>query len=157
MPNPEKVEKVRDWPIPITSKMVDSFIGLASYYRRFIPNFSKWSKPLNALIIPPAHQAKLWKGEMKKSELTEFIWTKECQEGFDALKQALTSGPVLAYPDYAKPFILETDASLKGLGTVLSQKGMMGWFVLSHMLVDLYVHPRDQCMTTVLLKLNSWH
>ena len=125
-PNPEKVDKIRDWPIPKTSKEVHSFIGLASYYRRFIPNFAKWSKPLNALIIPPAHQVKVRRGEMKKSELTEFIWSKECQEGFDALKQALTTAPVLAYPDYTKPFILETDASLKGLGAVLSQKGNDG-------------------------------
>ena len=63
---------------------------------------------------------------MKKSELTEFVWTKECQEGFDALKHTLTTAPVLAYLDYTKPFILETDASLKGLGTVLSQKGNDG-------------------------------
>ena len=122
-PNPEKVDKVRDWPIPKTSKEVHSFIGLASYYRRFIPNFAKWSKPLNALIVPPAHQAKVHRGEMKKSELTEFVWSKECQEGFNALKHALTTAPVLAYPDYTQPFILETDASLKGLGAVLSQKG----------------------------------
>ena len=87
-PNPKKVDKVRDWPIPKTSKEVHSFIGLASYYRRFIPNFAKWSKPLNALIMPPAHQAKVRRGEMKKSELTEFAWSKECQEGFDALKHA---------------------------------------------------------------------
>ena len=122
-PNPEKVDKVRDWPVSKTSKEVHSFIGLASYYRRFIPNFAKWSKPLNALIVPPAHQAKVHCGEMKKSELTEFVWSKECQEGFDALKHALTTAPVLAYPDYTQPFILETDASLKGLGAVLSQKG----------------------------------
>ena len=125
-PNPEKVDKVRDWPIPKTSKEVHSFIGLASYYLRFIPNFAKWSKPLNALIVPPAHQAKVRRGEMKKSELIKFVWSKECQEGFDALKHALTTAPVLAYPDYTQPFILETDASLKGLGAVLSQKGKDG-------------------------------
>ena len=117
---------MRDWPKPKTSKEVHSFIGLASYYRRFIPNFAKWSKPLNALIVPPAHQAKVRHGEMKKSELIEFVWSKECQEGFDALKHALTTAPVLAYPDYTQPFILETDASLKGLGAVLSQKGKDG-------------------------------
>ena len=125
-PNPEKVDKVRDWPVPKTSKEVHSFIGLASYYRRFIPNFAKWSKPLNVLIVPPAHQAKVCRGEMKKSELTEFMWSKECQEGFDALKHTLTTAPVLTYPDYSQPFILETDASLKGLGAVLSQKGKDG-------------------------------
>ena len=125
-PNPEKVDKVWDWPVPKTSKEVHSFIGLASYYRRFIPNFAKWSKPLNALIMPPAHKAKVRRGEMKKSELTKFVWSKECQEGFHALKHALTTAPVLAYPDYTQPFILETDASLKGLGAVLSQKGKDG-------------------------------
>ena len=60
---------------------------------------------------------------MKRSDLPEFQWTPACQEGFDQLKKALTEAPVLAYPDYSKPFILEMDASLKGLGTVLSQKG----------------------------------
>ena len=73
--------------------------------------------------MPPAYQAKVCRGEMKKSELTEFVWSKECQEGFDTLKHALTTAPVLAYPDYTQPFILETDASLKALGVVLSQKG----------------------------------
>ena len=76
--------------------------------------------------MPPAHQAKVCHGEMKKSELTKFTWSKECQEGFNALKHALTTAPVLAYPDYTQPFILETDASLKGLGAVLSQKGKDG-------------------------------
>ena len=60
---------------------------------------------------------------MKKSDLREFQWTPACQEGFNQLKKALMETPVLAYPDYSKPFILETDASLKGLGMVLSQKG----------------------------------
>ena len=60
---------------------------------------------------------------MKKSDLPEFQWTPSCQEGFDQLKKALTEAPTLAYPDYSKPFILETDASLKDLGAVLSQKG----------------------------------
>ena len=73
--------------------------------------------------MPAAHQAKVCHSEMKKSELTEFVWSKECQEGFNALKHALTTALVLAYPDYSQPFFLETDASLKGLGAVLSQKG----------------------------------
>ena len=122
-PNPEKVAKIKDWPTPKTPKEVHSFVGLASYYRRFIPNFAKWAGPLHALIVPASFKQKIRRGEIKKSDLPEFQWTQACQEGFDQLKKALTEAPVLAYPDYSKPFILETDASLKGLGVVLSQKG----------------------------------
>ena len=122
-PNPEKVAKIKDWPTPKTPKEVHSFVGLASYYRRFIPNFAKWAGPLHALIVPASFKQKIRRGEIKRSDLPEFQWTPACQEGFDQLKKALTEAPVLVYPDYSKPFILETDASLKGLGAVLSQKG----------------------------------
>ena len=122
-PNPEKVSKIKDWPTPKTPKEVHSFVGLASYYHRFILNFAKWAGLLHALIVPASFKQKIHKGKMKKSELLEFCWTQECQEGFDQLKKSLIEAPVLAYPDYTKPFILETDASLKGLGAVLSQKG----------------------------------
>ena len=122
-PNPKKVSKIKDWPTPKTPKEVHSFVDLASYYRRFIPSFAKWVGPLHALIVPASFKQKIRKGEMKKSDLPEFRWTQECQEGFDQLKEALIKAPVLAYPDYTKPFIVETDASLKGLGAVLSQKG----------------------------------
>ena len=122
-PNPEKVAKIKDWPTPKTPKEVHSFVGLASYYRRFIPNFAKRAGPLHTLIVPASFKQKIRRGEMKKNDLPEFQWTPACQEGFDQLKKALTEAPILAYPDYSKLFILETDASLKGLGAVLSQKG----------------------------------
>ena len=54
LPNPEKVNKVKDWPIPKNAKEVHSFLGLALYYRRFIPQFSKWASPLHDLIRPIA-------------------------------------------------------------------------------------------------------
>ena len=92
---------------------------------------------------------------MKKSDLPEFQWTPACQEGFDQLKKALTEAPVLAYPDYSKPFILEMDASLKGLGAVLSQKGMTMKYVSSLMPVDLFDLQKNPCGTTVQLKSNS--
>ena len=123
LPHPEKVSKVKDWPVPKTPKEVHSFVGPASYYCRFIPNFAKWAGPLHAFIVPASFKQKICQGEMKKSNLPEFEWTPTCQEGFDQLKKALMEAPVLAYLDYSKPFILETNASLKGLGAILSQKG----------------------------------
>ena len=83
LPNPEKVAKIKDWPTPKTPKEVHSFVGLASYYRRFIPNFDKWAGPLHALIVPASFKQKIRKGEIKKSNLPEFQWTPACQEGFD--------------------------------------------------------------------------
>ena len=71
-PNPEKVAKIKDWPTPKTPKEVHSFVGLASYYRRFIPNFAKWAGPLHALIVPASFKQKIHRGEMKKSDLPEF-------------------------------------------------------------------------------------
>ena len=106
------VAKIKEWPTPKTPKEVHSFIGLASYYCRFIPNFAKWAGPLNALIVPASFKKKICKGEMKKSDLPEFHSTPACQEEFNQLKKALTEAPVLAYPDNSKPFILETEASL---------------------------------------------
>ena len=85
-PNPEKVAKIKDWPIPKTPKEVHSFVGLASYYRRFIPNFTKWAGPLHGLIIPAATQQKVWQGIMKKNEIPEFVWSSECKKAWQPKK-----------------------------------------------------------------------
>ena len=123
LPNPEKVN-VKDWSIPTLAKKVHSFLGLASYYRRFIPQFSKWANPLHDLIHPIATTKKCARVKLPPlaSNLPPFKWTTEHLESFSKLKEALTSAPVLAYPNYTKLFILETDASLKGLGAVLTQE-----------------------------------
>ena len=78
---------------------------MVSYYRRFIPSFAKIAHPLHALTRKDA----------------QFEWTHECQEAFETLKKQLISAPVLGYPRFDVPFILETDASIDGLGAVLSQ------------------------------------
>ena len=124
LPNPEKVRKVEDWPIPKTAKEVHSFLGLASYYRRFIPQFAKWASSLHDLIRPIATTKKRARVKLPPlaHNLPPFEWTTAHLESFNKLKGALKSAPVLAYPDYSKPFILETDASLKGLGAVLTQE-----------------------------------
>ena len=84
----------------------------------------KWASPLHELIHPIA--MKKTRARIKlpplQQNLPPFQWTVDQQESFDKLKLALTSAPVLAYPNYEKPFLLETDASLKGLGAVLSQE-----------------------------------
>ena len=90
--------KVRDFPEPTDVNKVRQFLGLASYYRRFIPEFAKIANLLHALT--------------------------KCQEAFDKLKELITTAPVLSYPQFEAnlEFILETDASTCGLGAVLDQK-----------------------------------
>ena len=103
-------------------------VTLASYYCLFIPQFVKWVNPLHDLIHPVATKKKCVGVRIPPlpSNLPPFQWTSEHQESLEKLKEALTSAPVLAYPDYSKPFVLETDASLKGLGVVLLQEDGMG-------------------------------
>ena len=127
-PNPEKVQKVKDWPVPSNAKEDHSFLGLASYYCRFIPHFAKWPSPLHELICPMAMKKTCARIKLPplQQNLPPFKWTSAQHESFDMLKLALTSAPVLAYLIYEKPFLLETDASLKGLGAVLSQEDDKG-------------------------------
>ena len=104
--DPSKIDKVVNWPEPVSTKEVQQFLGFANYYRRFIQDFSQIAKPLHRLT----------------ERNCPFKWTAECQQSFDELKAKLTTAPVLTYPDYGKPFILDTDASDFGIGAVLSQK-----------------------------------
>ena len=102
-PDPTKTEKVRDNPVPVDVSSVRQFLGLSSYYRRFVPGFSKIAAPLYYLT--------------KKS--VTFCWTDECQRAFGKLKQLLSA--CLSFGSEHQ-FIVETDASVLGLGAVLSQK-----------------------------------
>ena len=122
--DPDKIQKVKDWPVPTNAKEVHSFLGLASYYHRFVPQFAKWANPLHDLIRPIATKKSRHRIRLPplQSNLPPFEWTELHEQSFEKLKLALTSAPVLAYPNYNKPFLLETDASLKGLGAVLSQE-----------------------------------
>ena len=91
LPNPEKVNKVKDWPIPKNAKEVHSFLGLASYYRRFIPQFAKWASPLHDLIRPIATTKKRARVKLPPlaNNLPPFEWTTEHLESFDKLKDAV--------------------------------------------------------------------
>jgi hypothetical protein len=93
--DPDKVKDVLDWKPPTSVTQVQIFLGLAGYYQRFIPNFSKVSKPITEL--------------MKKG--TKYVWSKDCDDVFQTLKKFLTTSPLLAQSDIAKSFDLHCDAS----------------------------------------------
>ena len=90
---------------PHNVKTVRSFLGLANYYHHFVKDFSKIATPLNQLL----HKDH------------KFVWTDTCEKALNALKEALTTAPILAFPDFKEPFHLYTDASNEGIGTTLGQ------------------------------------
>jgi len=104
-PNPENISKVMQWPEPTNVTEVRQFLGLCSYYRRFIKDFAVVAKPLTKLTC-------------KDSPL---IWTEECQSAFDELKSKLVGPDIMAFPRDDAQFILDTDACDIGIGAVLSQ------------------------------------
>ncbi|CAM4698043.1 unnamed protein product [Lepidochelys olivacea] len=104
-----KVDAIQKWPVPKSKKQVQSFLGLAGYYRRFVPHYSQIAAPLTDLT--------------KKKQPNAVQWTGKCQKAFNQLKATLMSDPVLRAPDFDKPFLVTTDASERGVGAVLMQKG----------------------------------
>ncbi|PIC12741.1 hypothetical protein B9Z55_028250 [Caenorhabditis nigoni] len=109
-PNPDKVASIQDFPVPKTQTAVRSFHGMVGYFRRFILNFAGIAIPLYKLT--------------EKDQ--EFEWTPQCQESFDFLKKTLLNPPVLVGPDLNKDYILETDASLMAIASILLQKNDQG-------------------------------
>ena len=96
--NPRLVTAVQDFPLPRTVRDIKRFIGLASYYRRFILNFARLARPLHLLT----HKGAI------------FVWSCRCNEAFSALKERLTTAPVLAYPDFTLDCFLESRDKQKG-------------------------------------------
>ena len=103
-PSPDRVGAVQNFPQPKNVREVRQFLGLASYYRRFVKGYATLAQPLHALT-----KANSW-----------FNWTIDCQSALDSLKTMLLMSPILSFPDFSCCFILETDASVKGLGVVLT-------------------------------------
>lgn len=103
--DPAKVSAITNWPTPTTLRQVRQFLGVASWYRRFIADFSAKVAPLTRLMRKNARWA----------------WTATEEEAFRSIRKALTTAPVLACPDFNQPFTLQTDASTLGLGAVLTQ------------------------------------
>jgi len=160
--NPKKIRDVTEWPTPISMKEVRGFLGLYSYYRRFVKDFSKIAAPLSAL----------------SEKNRKFCWTGECQRAFETLKTLLTTAPVLAMPNDVDTFILDTDASQYAIGAVLSQiqkgierpvayacrklsKSEVNYYVFEVVSIDVTgPHPRSRqgnvYMLTVMNHFSKW-
>ncbi|KAL0151982.1 hypothetical protein M9458_052700 [Cirrhinus mrigala] len=104
-PDPKNTEKVLNWPVPRSPSEVRAFVGLCSYYRRFIKDFSKLAVPLNQLV----------------GKNVPFVWTTAYDQSFTHLKNVLSSEPVVILPDFSVPFKIYTDASNLAVGAVLAQ------------------------------------
>ena len=100
-----KTAKVSTWHVPTSTRETQQFLGFASYYWWFVKDFAQVARPLQRLTERTA----------------SFEWTNECQDAFDGLRRCLCTTPALAYPDFTRQFILDTDASDTGIGAVLSQ------------------------------------
>lgn len=129
--DPSKTEAVSAWPVPSSIGEVRSFLGLTSYYRRFVHGYAKIAKPLHELT------------ENGK----EFVWTQECDKAFDALKENLGRTPILAYPNIDDQFILDTDASGVAIGAVLSQVQEGNERVIAYYSRALKKAERNYCVT----------
>ena len=108
LPNEDKIEVVRNWAILNDVTKLRQFLGIALSYRRYIHYFADIAGPLHQLT----------------HERVPFTWSAECQKAFKQLKEALSTAPVLVYPQFhanAGQFVLHTDASESGLGCVLEQ------------------------------------
>ncbi|PIK42074.1 Transposon Ty3-I Gag-Pol polyprotein [Apostichopus japonicus] len=116
-PDPEKIRAVKDWPLPRNEKELRGFLGLTGYYRRFVPGYAKISAPLHALVgSTQVGKKKKVKGTTLPGRTPTFYekWESGHEEAFCSLKEKLLSSPILGYPVFTEPFILETDASFHG-------------------------------------------
>src|SRR6202789_131368 len=142
-----KIAGVADWPAPTNKKEVQSFLGFANFYRRFIQDFSHHARPLFDLT----------KKEVK------WKWTEEEQSAFDSLKGAVTSAPILASPDSSRSFRIEADSSDFATGAVLFQQSLVDnkWHPVSFLSKSLSSVERnyeihDKEMLAIIRAMEEW-
>ena len=139
--DPSKIEAVKNWPRPASVSEVWSFLGLASYYRRFVEGFSKIAVPLTELT--------------RKS--MRFSWSDRCEASFQELKQRLITAPVLSLPRENDKFVVYCDASKMGLGCVLMQEGRVIAYASRQLKEYEQRYPtHDLELAAVVFALNIW-
>lgn len=129
--DPAKVEAVQKWPTPKDKTEVRAFLGLCSYYRRFVKGFSEIAKPLHRLT------------EDKRA----FCWDEACEESFRKLRTCLCETPILGYPQTDGQFVVDTDASNTAIGGVLSQRQGDREVVIAYFSKSLSRPERNYCVT----------
>ncbi|WVZ80215.1 hypothetical protein U9M48_027708 [Paspalum notatum var. saurae] len=140
--DPSKVSTVTNWKVPEIPKEVCGFLGLASYYRRFIKNFLKIAKPMTSLLEKDA----------------EFRWTSAQHAAFDELKKRLTTATVLTLSDQQKKFMVYCDASRDGLGCILMQEGKVIAYASRQLRKHEVNYPtHDLKLAAVVHALKIWH
>ncbi|GJT62251.1 reverse transcriptase domain-containing protein [Tanacetum coccineum] len=139
--DPSKIEAEKNWKTPTTPSEIQSFLGLAGYYRQFIANLSKIAKPLSSLT--------------QKNQ--KYVWGVEQEEAFQTLKNNLCDAPILTLPDGVEDFVVYCDASNQGLGCVLMQRGK----VIAYASRQLKIHEKnytthDLELGAVVFALKTW-
>jgi hypothetical protein len=139
--DPSKVQEVMDWKPPTSVHQIRSFLGLAGYYHRFIPDFSRIAKSMIELLKKGA----------------KFSWDRKCEDAFHTLRDHLTTAPVLAQPDVSKPFDIYCDASGTGLGCVLMQDNRVIAYASQALRVHEQNYPtHDLEVAAVIYALKIW-
>ena len=146
-PDPEKVEVIRTWQPPKNVKGVQSFLGFCNFYRRFVRDYGKMARPLNRLTV---------KG-------VEYKWTSDCEEGFESLKAALSSAPILRYWNPDLPTRVETDASISVCAGALLQQQPdddlwhpVAFFSKTMSPAEMNYPIHDREMLAIILALEEW-
>jgi reverse transcriptase-like protein len=116
--DPEKLKTIRDWQTPASVVDVQQFVEFCGFYRRFIQNFSRYTRPLNELTKGESYLSRTGKRKMRYKP---FVWTEACQQAFDGLKDAFETAPILIHFDPERETWIETDASDFVTAGIISQ------------------------------------
>ena len=138
--DPQRIRAIIEWPVPSSLKALRGFLGLAGYYRRFVWRFGMIAFPLTALT--------------KKNC---FEWSVEAETAFGILQKALCEAPVLALPQFDKPFVVETDACGHGIGAVLMQEGHPIAYISRHLKgKQLHLSIYEKELLAVVFAVQKW-